>query len=84
MKTLTDRQIKLIVNNIVKVIKTGNSSLLSKQAYNYLYPASGFIAHYNIYGFQNVYKNTELLRQDILNNQCFNQWGQLLTSRLIY
>jgi hypothetical protein len=43
-----------IINNVAKVIKTGNIELLSKQAYNYLYLCQGFIAHYNWAGFMDL------------------------------
>ena len=72
---LTSRQIAMIVGNIRKVMTTRNSKNLSKQAYNFLYLSSGFIAHYNLYGFQFEYAETTKLAADILNNKANNQWG---------
>ena len=63
-----------IVNNVTKVIKTGNIELLSKQAYNYLYLCCGFIAHYNWNGFKAYYADTALLKADILANEESNKW----------
>ena len=72
---LSPRQISMIVGNIRKVVTTGDSRNLTKQAYNFLCLASGFIAHYNLYGFQDAYKNTGELATAILNNKANNQWG---------
>jgi signal peptidase I len=71
---LTKVQIQRIANNIKKVVKTGDITFLSKQSYNFLYLASGFIAHYDHSGFMYYYKNTEDLRGDILSFQSQNQW----------
>lgn len=72
---LTSRQIAMIVGNIRKVMTTRNSKNLSKQAYNFLYLASGFIAHYNLYGFQGAYEDVGQLALEILDNKDNNQWG---------
>ncbi len=72
---LTSRQIAMIVGNIRKVVTTGDSRNLTKQAYNFLCLASGFIAHYDLYGFQAEYAETTKLAADILNNKANNQWG---------
>ena len=71
---LTQRQISMIVGNIRKVITTNDINLLSKQAYNFLYLASGFIAHYNLYGFRDAYGTGRALARDILRNKGINQW----------
>jgi len=70
----TEATMTRIVNNVAKVIKTGNIELLSKQAYNYLYLCSGFIAHYNWNGFKAYYADTALLKADILANENINRW----------
>ena len=72
---LTSRQIAMIVGNIRKVMTTRDSKNLSKQAYNFLYQASGFIAHYNLYGFQGAYEDVGQLALKILDNKDNNQWG---------
>ena len=70
----TPIQMTHIVNSVIRVIKTGNIELLTKQAYNYLYLCSGFIAHYNWYGFKDYYSDTTLLKADLLDNYQSNQW----------
>lgn len=81
---LTTRQIVMIVGNIRKVMTTRNSKNLSKQAYNFLYLSSGFIAHYNLYGFQDVYANVDELAANILNNKANNQWGNFRLGEDMY
>lgn len=69
---LTERQKVLIVNNVVKACK--NIDNLNKTGYNFLYLASGFIAHYNLYGFIAAYSSPGKLKRDIVNNAGQNQW----------
>jgi hypothetical protein len=64
-----------IINNVAKVISTGNIELLTKQAYNYLYLCSGFIAHYNLLGFRDYYQDTARLKQDLLAYHQDNNWA---------
>ncbi len=68
---LTERQKTLIVNNVVKAVK--NIDNLNKTGYNFLYLASGFIAHYNLYGFIASYTGKSL-KQDIISYAGQNQW----------
>ena len=68
---LTERQKTLIVNNVVKACK--NIDNLNKTGYNFLYLASGFIAHYNLYGFIASYTGKSL-KQDIISYAGQNQW----------
>jgi hypothetical protein len=75
MKLKTDHQIKLIVNSFKKVFNTGDINHLTKQAYNFIYLASGFIAHCDLFGFRAEYENVNDLKQDILRNQGMNQWN---------
>lgn len=72
MTPLTERQKTLIVNNVVKACK--NIEALNKTGYNFLYLASGFIAHYNLYGFIEAYRDGSL-RREIIANKNFNQWS---------
>ena len=74
LSPLTSRQIAMIVNNIRKVVVTSESNNLTKQAYNFLYHASGFIAHYDLNGFRGNYSIVSELISDILNNKPNNQW----------
>ena len=72
MIALTERQKTLIVNNVVKACK--NINALNKTGYNFLYQASGFIAHYDLYGFQANYSDGSL-KSDILDFANQNQWS---------
>ena len=72
MTPLTERQKTLIVNNVVKACK--NIDNLSKTGYNFLYLASGFIAHYDLYGFIATYTGRSLKR-DIISFAGQNQWN---------
>lgn len=71
MTPLTERQKALIVSNIVKAVK--NIDNLNKTGYNFIYQCSGFIAHYDLYGFIASYTG-ETLKQDIISYAGQNQW----------
>ena len=71
MTPLTTRQKALIVSNIVKAVK--NIDNLNKTGYNFIYQCSGFIAHYDMYGFIASYTG-ESLKRDILSYAGQNQW----------
>lgn len=71
MTPLSERQKTLIVNNVVNACK--NIDNLNKTGYNFLYQASGFIAHYDLYGFIANYKE-DSLKADILRNTRANEW----------
>ena len=72
MTPLTERQKTLIVNNVVKACN--NIDNLNKTGYNFLYLASGFIAHYNLYGFIASYTG-QSLKRDIISFAGQNQWN---------
>ena len=72
MTPLTERQKTLIVNNVIKAVK--NIDNLNKTGYNFLYLASGFIAHYDLYGFIASYTGKSL-KQDIISYAGQNQWN---------
>jgi len=71
MTPLTERQKSLIVSNVLKAVK--NIDNLNKTGYNFIYQCSGFIAHYDLYGFIASYTG-ETLKQDILSYAGQNQW----------
>ena len=71
MQALTERQKTLIVNNVVKAVKNINN--LNKSGYNFLYLASGFIAHYDMHGFISEYSDRSL-KHDIVSYAGQNQW----------
>jgi len=72
IEPLKEKHCQLIINNIVKACK--DIEKLNKTGYNYIYLASGFIAHYNINGFKEYYK-TYNLKDDILKFQNENQFN---------
>lgn len=71
MTPLTERQKALIVSNVVKSVK--NIDNLNKTGYNFVYQCSGFIAHYDMYGFIASYSG-ESLKQDLVSYAGQNQW----------
>jgi hypothetical protein len=71
MTPLTLRQKQLITKNVLAACK--DITKLNKTGYNFLYLASGFIAHYNLNGFIDYYKHHSLV-QDIEGNATANQW----------
>jgi len=75
MKPITPRQKSMILSSFKKVFATGDIENLTNTAYRYIYLASGFIAHYNLYGFRDAYRDVDLLKQNILLNARANQWS---------
>ena len=73
LSPLTERQKTLIVNNILNACD--DISKLNKTGYNFIYLASGFIAHYNLEGFKMCYNTYKNLRTDILSFAHQNQWN---------
>jgi hypothetical protein len=71
IQPLTQRQQDLIVANVAKAVK--NIDALNRTGYNFLYLASGFIAHYNLHGFIAHYSDRNL-KQDILSYAGANEW----------
>ena len=72
MTPLSERQKTLIVNNVVKACN--NIDNLNKTGYNFLYLCSGFIAHYNLFGFIANYTG-QSLKRDIISFAGQNQWN---------
>jgi len=71
LEPLTQRQQDLIVKNVIRSLEDIES--LNRTGYNFLYLASGFIAHYDINGFK-AYYSDHSLEQDILDNARQNMW----------
>jgi hypothetical protein len=67
----TEAQEKRIAKNIQAAAR--DITKLTKQGYNYIYLASGFIAHYSYAGFVDYYRNGELLR-DLIIHANHNTW----------
>lgn len=70
---LTPRQQTLIVNNIVAAC--GDIEKLNKTGYKWLNLASGFIAHYDLYGFRAAYSAPGSLARDIMRFVSQNEWN---------
>ena len=68
---LTERQKTLIVNNVVAACK--DITKLNKTGYRYLNLCSGFIAHYDLYGFIDFYTDVNL-KHDLVGFAGQNQW----------
>jgi hypothetical protein len=62
-----------IIHDCVKAAR--NIQNLTKRAYTFLYLASGFIAHYNQFGFMDHYQEPGSLKKDVLKHQQDNQWN---------
>ena len=72
IEPLTQRQQDLIVSNVLKAVE--DIEALNRTGYNFLYLASGFIAHYSINGFKGHY-TTHSLEEAILYNALSNMWS---------
>lgn len=70
---LTERQKALIVSNVVKACR--NIDNLNKTGYKYINLCSGFIAHYDLYGFISAYSEPNSLKRDIISYAGQNQWN---------
>jgi hypothetical protein len=75
MKAYTPRQKSLIISSFKRVFITGDIENLTNPAYKYIYLASGFIAHYNLYGFRDAYHDISLLKRNIIANTQANTWS---------
>ena len=71
LTALTARQQELIVKNVVNACK--NIYGLNNTGYKFISLCSGFIAHYDLYGFQEAYSDGSLKR-DIISFAGQNQW----------
>ena len=75
MEPITPQKHRLIVNSFKRVFESGEIEYLSKTAYNFIYLASGFIAHYNLGGFRDAYSDVSNLAAQIAQNFPANQWN---------
>lgn len=76
MTPLTQRQQQLIAKNVLAACK--DITKLNKTGYDFLYQASGFIAHYNLQGFIDHYSDYSL-EDDLASNARSNQWHNFRT-----
>ena len=68
---MTSKEMHLTIKSVVAAVK--DIEAINSRAYDFLYLASGFIAHYNIDGFCDYYRAVSL-RDEILRNQDANRW----------
>jgi hypothetical protein len=61
-----------IIRDCVKA--ANNIEAMTDRAYRFLNLSSGFIAHYNKWGFMGYYREPGSLKRDILVHQKNNQW----------
>jgi len=71
MNAMTQKEQDLTVAAVVRAVD--NITKMNKRAYNFLYLAQGFIAHYDQRGFMSYYGDNDL-RKDILDNAEANRW----------
>lgn len=57
--------VKAILNNVELIYKTNNITKLNKPTYQFISLLSGFIAHYDLYGFQNYYEDVRQLAEEL-------------------
>lgn len=57
-----------VLSNLELVFKTSNIWKLNKPTYNFVMNMSGFIAHYNLQGFQCTYEDVSLLIGEIADS----------------
>lgn len=69
---MTERQKSLIINNVLAACK--DISKLKPNGYKFVMLSSGFIAHYNLYGFQDHYSQPGALAEALLRNEPSNWW----------
>lgn len=76
MQPLTTKTQALIIKNVIAAC--GNIEKLNKTGYEFLYFCSGFIAHYDLEGFKDYYRDHSLIA-DIEANYAQNQWRNYRT-----
>jgi len=69
---ISEKDQALTVKNVLAACKDIHK--LNKRGYNFLYLASGFIAHYNLLGFIDYYEYNSLAN-DIKLYASMNQWN---------
>lgn len=75
---MTDSEVKSILKSIRLVFERRNIEYLTKPAYHYLYLCYGFVAHFNLDGFRDEYRNIETLREALFTHEAMNQWRNFL------
>lgn len=75
MDKLPQSSVNGIIRSVKSVFVHEDISYLTKNAYRFILLGSGFIAHYNVYGFRDVYRNVGDLAERLLSHQRQNQWA---------
>jgi hypothetical protein len=84
MEQLTEKQVNSIINSFKKVFEKNDVTFLNKPAYNFIMLSSGFIAHYNIFGFCDHYKCVYDFAAEIHDNRGANMWTNFLSGEKDY
>lgn len=74
LKPISKGVMRNIINNLLYECYHGGLEKLNPSAYNFLYLANGFIAHYDRFGFIAEYKNIHNLYIDILKYEKDNEY----------
>jgi hypothetical protein len=76
MEAINSKTQALIIKNVLAAC--GNIEKLNKRGYDFLYQCSGFIAHYDLEGFKDYYRDNSLVA-DLEANYAQNQWRNYRT-----
>lgn len=76
MEAINQKTQALIIKNVLAAC--GNIEKLNKRGYDFLYQCSGFIAHYDLEGFKEYYRDNSLVA-DLEANYLQNQWRNYRT-----
>jgi len=74
MELTPQSKVNGIISNFRSIFKSGDIAKMNKSGYGYIYLASGYIAHYNMYGFIDAYEDALTLAKSIVNNVEANKW----------
>ena len=70
-----------VSRNIELVFKTNDITKLNKTGYNFVMNMSGFIAHYDLYGFRCEYENVSQLLREIKDSFDISNKSRYITDR---
>lgn len=76
MEAINTKTQALIIKNVLAAC--GNIEKLNKRGYDFLNGCSGFIAHYDLEGFKDYYRDNSLVA-DLEANYLQNQWRNYRT-----
>lgn len=73
LEPLPQSKVNGIISNFRLIFKSGIQKM-NQSAYRFIHISSGFIAHYNMYGFIETYGDALTLAKDIINHAEPNKW----------